>query len=69
MAFSKIPEKGLSVETENRPISFLLPGLASGEDEARGRRWRAFDGSTEVFDLDSRDNREPSVVLQLGRRK
>lgn len=69
MAFSKIPEQGLSVETENRPVSSLLPGLASGEDEARGRRWRAFDGATEVFDLDSGDNREPSVVLQLGRHK
>ena len=67
MAFSKTPEEGLSVDRENRPTSFLLPGLGSGEGGTQGWRQRAFDGSTEAFDLDPGDNGEPSLVLQLGK--
>ena len=66
-AFSKIPQKGLSVGAENGPSS--LPGLHSGEGETPDRGQRALDGFAEAFDLDPMDNRKPSMDLQLGRHK
>lgn len=43
--------------------------LSLGEGEAQGRRQRAFDGFIKAFDLEPMDNREPLMVLQLGRHK